>query len=242
MDLSVLEEIGLSKAEIKVYLALLGLGPVRAGPIIKKAGIQSSVFYNAAHNLLDKGLLTYIKKGKIKYYQANNPENIVEYIEEKKKRFEELLPELLLEQKPYDSQTAEVFVGIKGVKAAFMTINKDLKKHDFYYAFIMEEQFKNKEIVNFILRLDNLRHNKGIQARLISNMKYRDFFKRQYTKTKAISLKYTNIDIPMGLAITKNHLLLLTWGESPNAFLISSKELTKRFKIFFEDVWNSSKK
>ena len=40
MDTTILEDLGLKNAEIKVYLALLDLGVAKAGEIIKKSGLQ----------------------------------------------------------------------------------------------------------------------------------------------------------------------------------------------------------
>ena len=41
MNLEILETIGLTKAEIKVYSALLELGSSTTGPIVEKSGASS---------------------------------------------------------------------------------------------------------------------------------------------------------------------------------------------------------
>ena len=43
MDTTSLENLGLTKAEIKVYLALLELGSSKAGAIIKKTNLPSKL-------------------------------------------------------------------------------------------------------------------------------------------------------------------------------------------------------
>jgi len=45
MDTKILEDIGLTHGEIKVYITLLELGSSTAGAILKKAKIQNSVFH-----------------------------------------------------------------------------------------------------------------------------------------------------------------------------------------------------
>jgi len=40
MDVSILEDLGLTQAEIKVYLALLELGSSSAGRILEKSGCK----------------------------------------------------------------------------------------------------------------------------------------------------------------------------------------------------------
>ena len=80
MDESILENIGLSKAEIKIYLALLEIGPSTSGPIIQKSGLQSSVVHRSLKTLLEKGVLTYVKVGKDNNYQATDPKSLVDFI------------------------------------------------------------------------------------------------------------------------------------------------------------------
>lgn len=55
MALEVLEELGLTKSEIKVYLALLELGQSTTGPVVDKAEIASSKIYEILEKLVNKG-------------------------------------------------------------------------------------------------------------------------------------------------------------------------------------------
>src|SRR3989344_661405 len=87
MDTQILEDIGLTNAEIKVYLALLELGSSSAGPVIEKSGLQNSVVHMTLNRLLDKGFVSYYMEGKRTHYQAANPKHLVDYINEKKELF-----------------------------------------------------------------------------------------------------------------------------------------------------------
>ena len=42
MDIKILEELGFSKGEVKVYFALLELGESSIGPVAKKSGVTAS--------------------------------------------------------------------------------------------------------------------------------------------------------------------------------------------------------
>ena len=59
----VLEEIGLSKNEAKIYLTLLRLGNVTATDIIKESGVHRSNVYDVLDSLVKKGCVAYIQKG-----------------------------------------------------------------------------------------------------------------------------------------------------------------------------------
>lgn len=63
MDITVLEDIGLSKSEVKVFVTILELGESKAGKIIEASNLQSSSVYNSINSLINKGFVSYIKKG-----------------------------------------------------------------------------------------------------------------------------------------------------------------------------------
>jgi len=127
MNTQTLENLGFTKGEIKVYLALLELGPSTTTPIIDKSKISSSKVYEILERLKNKGMVSFIKKEKKNIFEAASPERIKDYIFEKKeklkqqeKEFESFLPELLLKETlSKTKQEAAIFKGVKGLNAAF---------------------------------------------------------------------------------------------------------------------------
>ena len=78
----VLERIGLSPNEIKVYLTLNKLGSAKAGKIAKIAEIDRSSCYHSLKSLIEKAIVSYVMIGNIKWFQANDPDSLFEYIKE----------------------------------------------------------------------------------------------------------------------------------------------------------------
>src|SRR3989344_1812727 len=117
MDISILEDIGLTGSEIKVFLTLLELGSSTAGNVVGKSGLQNAVVHRAFHSLIEKGLITYVFEGKIKQYQSIEPKLLLNFIDEKKQKLEKLLPELEAKRKlQKEKPKARIFQGIRGVK------------------------------------------------------------------------------------------------------------------------------
>ena len=85
-DTKLLEDIGLTHGETKVYLALLRLGATKTGLLAKEAGVSSSKVYKILDRLIKKGLVGHVLKGKIKHFKALEPKRIIEYMEEKEKQ------------------------------------------------------------------------------------------------------------------------------------------------------------
>jgi len=84
MDTSILEDVGLTGAEIKVFITLLEVGSSTAGRIVEKSGLQNAVVHRAFHSLANKGLITYVMEGRIKQYQAIEPKLLLNFLDEKK--------------------------------------------------------------------------------------------------------------------------------------------------------------
>ena len=70
MDIKILEEIGLTKSEVKTYLALLEIGSSSTGDIVEKAQVASSKIYEILDKLSQKGLVSFIIKSGVKYFEA----------------------------------------------------------------------------------------------------------------------------------------------------------------------------
>ena len=65
-----LENVGFSPNEIKVYLTLNENGSTKAGRISKLAKIDRSSCYNALKLLQEKGLVSYVMIGQVKWFQV----------------------------------------------------------------------------------------------------------------------------------------------------------------------------
>ncbi|MBP7708145.1 hypothetical protein KA107_00540, partial [Candidatus Pacearchaeota archaeon] len=138
MDEQVLEEIGLTKGEIKVYFTLLKIGTTTTGKIIEKAQISGGKVYVILDKLIKKGLVSFITKEKTKYFQASNPKEILNYIDEKeanlrqkKNKIREQLPSLLslqdLSNKKYETQ---IYLGYNGIKTVIFDVLANLSSKE----------------------------------------------------------------------------------------------------------------
>ena len=88
-----LVKFGLSENESKVYLFLLRQGSSKVNEIYEGTKIQRTFVYEILRNLLEKGLVSYVVKSGIKYFEASNPDKLKEIIEEKKILLDKILPE-----------------------------------------------------------------------------------------------------------------------------------------------------
>jgi len=231
-----LQGLGLNRREILCYTALLELGSSKIGAIVKKTGIPSSKIYEILDKLINRGLVSYVKIGKIKHYQASDPKTLLNYIDEKKKKVEEILPELLLKQKFSKKQSVEMFEGQKALFSLFTDLINDAKSNEQYLIFSINEENKNDAANLFFKNLAVRRKERKLDVRLLKNMEH--YKKEKHTKLK---LKYTEFNLPQGITIFRNIVVILSWVESPIAIKIESETISNQLKEFFLGQWKIAK-
>ncbi len=236
MDTKILEDIGLTQGEIHVYLALLELGSSTAGAILKKANIQNSVFHFNINRLMEKGLVSYIKKGKVRIYTAADPENFLVYMKDKEKQVEKLLPKLKEKQKlAKEKEEVEIFEGIRGIMTLLNILIENTKRGD-EFLFFSADVDNNKEIQRFYKRYDAKRRAKGLVIKGIAPSRLKLLFE----KRKSLQMKYTDI-VPSNTGICNNKMALISWGDNPKGVLIQSKQIVEKQKEFFKSMWEKIK-
>lgn len=245
-----LAEIGLTKSEIATYFALLELGNSTTGPIIKKAGIASGKAYLILDKLLKKGLVTYAIKSGTKYYQAKNPERLLDYMKEKenllKKKEEQLkliIPRLKqeYEEKKY-KPIAEIFEGVKGFKTFYEWILKELKKGDCIDVMMVPSE-ANEKFQAYLLDWNKRRIKLGIKMRIIYNHDCREFgAKRNEMKLTEVKYMKPELETPAWIDIFKDYIITINVHGTPVCFLIRNKESAETYKNYFEFLWKQSSK
>lgn len=242
MDTSILEDLGLTNAEIKVYVAMLELGVTTAGPVIKKTSLQNSVVHMTLQKLVEKGFISFIKKGKVHYYQASDPKNILNFIDEKKKKFEKLLPELLVKQKKVEKQEAEIFEGFKGFKVMQYEAIKDAKPGDEYlfFTFYTKNPKDFDYVFSFYNEFEKERKRRGILVKgiLPNNPAIRELLKERDQR----GLLYVDFPTPQNVSIINDKVLLTPWEDKQVSFLIHSRQLAEGFRKYFYSIWDKYKK
>ncbi|PIN74463.1 hypothetical protein COV18_07465 [Candidatus Woesearchaeota archaeon CG10_big_fil_rev_8_21_14_0_10_37_12] len=240
---TVLEELGLTNAESKIYLELLRLGESKVGEIIKRLPISASNIHDALDKLVKKGLVTFVVKNNIKHYFAPNPKNLNVLLDKQKKKVQEtekelkaLLPRLQsITQLTEKKQDAEVFIGINGLKNSFRKLVEGGKKGQemtFFYTYSKTDVGITHK---FFAKMDIEDIYKNIPMKGICSKEYEPLFKKR--KKSKVHAKFTDWPIPSNIDMYNGKTLITAWTEIPIGFLISSKEITVSFERLFWDVW-----
>jgi len=238
-----LQALGLSEREAKIYLALLELGETTVGPIANKTRIQHAKVYPTLEKLIDKGLVSFVIKLKTKHFQAQNPKLLLNILKEKERSLEEILPKLQQKRKfSKTPQTSTIYEGYKAIKSMFEQILEELNKNSYYYAFAFKDEYLSSPTVSQFLRnIHQKLAEKQVDDRLIANKSIKKEFRKNYSGIRSAKMRFTSINLPLGLMIINNRIINWTWGKRPTAIEIKSEQIAQQYKKFFLEIWKISK-
>ena len=250
MNLEILEKIGLSKAEIKVYIALLSLGSVPSGRIVKETNFRKSTVYESIRRLQEKGLVSYVIKDSIKHFEATGPDRIIDFIQEQKRKLNETENEskkLILElKKGFDilkpHAEAHVLVGIEGFKTMRRDVLRNAKGEHLLIGAISREY---EALPGFFEEWNKQRQKRKIHLRIL----YKESARLQATlKNKSIgkflSSKFLpeEIESPAIINIYGDRVVDVLWKQNyPICFMLINKEISDSYRKYFDYLWKLAK-
>jgi len=249
MNLQILEEIGLTKTEIKIYLALLKLGQTTTTQIVREAEIHASKVYEFLDKLIQKGLVSYVVKSNKKYFSATEPDFLKEFLNEKQNKIKEqeeeiekILPELkAIKKSGEDLIHSEIYEGLKGAKSVYGKILSTLKESETQYI-IGAPKIANEVIEGFLLDWHKKRIKKGIKCKYIYDSNARSYGKvRAEMPLTKVRYLPKNITSPMWIEIFGDYVLI-GHIKKRNAilFLIHDQEIAAGYLDYFHLIWNVS--
>ncbi len=240
-DLDTLMEAGLTKAEAKIYLTLLKNGPLTAGKIVTLSHQHISVTYAALQRLVEKGYVSYIKKGRFSEYFIADPEIFLEKMKSIAQSLEEKLPvwkEYLKLAK--NIATAEVFDGVKAISNIFFQILKNGKKGEVYRIFSFGKEIFYPGFLPIFKRNYAMRKRIGIKTIAISNKSHKEFWDKVEDRAYVnhYNLKLVNFNFPQGIVIFQDNVILFSFTtKEPKVIHIKDAGIADEYKKFFDNLY-----
>ena len=243
MLLEELMELGLSKNEAKVYLALLELGPTTTGPLIKKSRLYRVMVYDTLEHLLQKGLANYSLQRNRKVFQAENPQQIAELLKNKELLAKSVVDQLqkIQTEKPLE-KSALFYEGWKGIKAAQENYFKEMKLGaGGEYLMVGASRSLHKRLDAFFNYFHERRSKLKIPAKLLFNENNWQFgdLKKKYPP---VQVRYmpAKVVTPSWVSMYKDMILIGVAEEEPLAFFIKNKAVAESYRQYFYFMWEQS--
>jgi len=247
----IFEEIGFTKKETAVYLALLALDSASPKDIAKKAEINRTSCYDVLESLMKKGLVSkYKKKGKI-FFQAGDPKKLIGYIERNKEEMtkkmekqqealQEALPELSALINPRSTKPkVQFFEGEKGMREAY---EDTLTSHGDILAYANVETM-HEGLPNFFPKYYERRAKANIHIRAIfpNNTLSRARHEKDGGEDReSVVLDDPDVTYSPEVNIYNDKVLITSWKEKM-AVIVESRELADLQRVMFNQLWKALK-
>jgi len=244
MDTKILEELGLTQSEIKTYITLLEIGSSTAGLILEKSELQNSVVHRALNSLIEKGIINYVIEGKRKIYQATDPENFITFIDNKKKNFMDILPELKQKQNTLkENEIATIYKGKRGIQEVyFKLINQPVSEVKEYLTFGGGVECANFMGMHWWLNMHTKRVENKLPSRQVFDESVRkigkDIESKKLTNVRYLSKEFAQFQETV---IVGDYVAINVFSENAYSFLIKDKKVAQGYKKYFELLWKSGK-
>ncbi len=238
-----LQKMGLSLNEARVYEALLHLGEVNVSKISVKSKVHRRNVYDSLNKLIEKGLAseTFVKGEK--RFKAIDPERLNEIIKEKETALETFLPEMKKLYKSVEPDAeAYFFRGVEGFKNYLQLILE--QKQTVYFigakAFWLDPRLKH-----YLRHFDEERKKRGIQFMHLFDYEVKtqkpEILKLAGKPYKFLPQKYssaTAVDIFGDYVVTFVGVKPGALYEEPLQFVLKSKLLADGYRKFFQFMWD----
>jgi sugar-specific transcriptional regulator TrmB len=117
---TVIQNLGFTPAEVKVYLAALQLGASKVSDIAQRAGLPRTSVQEIIPKLRKEGLINPITRQNHKFWIAENPDKLIISLKEKQVALQAVLPELhSLRYETGVKPTVKTYIGIEEVRKIF---------------------------------------------------------------------------------------------------------------------------
>lgn len=139
-----------------------------------------------------------------------------------------------------DKKAINVFTNKKKFFDYYSSLEKNIKRGDFYYAFAFQNEYQSEDIKKYLRTFHLKLSQKSIDDRAIFDKKIEAIAKRNYSDNKNIQIKFKDFHIPVGLVVMRDRILQLGWKPEPFIIEIKNKFLLKYYYDFFMENWNSN--
>lgn len=238
-----LEQLGFSRSEAKVYLALLEVGPTTAGEIIKKCGLHRNIVYESLNKFLDRKLVSETLKGGKKFFTPLDPSIILRQEKQKLEIAENLMPRLVGKLKK-EQQQIIIYEGSQEYRDFQYEKIKQMPEKGTYYVIGAAKHWFSFMGGDFYAKYEGERLERKIKVKVL-------YYREQYEKNRKLMLERRLADWRVIGEDLETPAYTIIWPDSINIAIFSeplinieikNKEVVEAYLNYFNLLWKLGKK
>ena len=244
MPLDILEGLGLTHNEAKLYEALVNLGTSSIEAIALEASVHRRNAYDSVEKLIKRGLATEEFVSGRRYVRAINPSRLLDIVKEKELAVQEALPSLQEKfARKVQKEEAVIYRGMEGFKNYLRDI---LEVNEPVYFIGAKAFWLDPRLKYVVPKFDAQRIKQGIHfkhifdhevktmAKGILNLRLNEskFFPPEYSTPTAIDIFGDHVVCFYG--VKAGYL-----GDAPVQFTMKSKNIADGYRTYFDFMWKN---
>ncbi len=237
-----LKKLGFTQNEVKIYLALLRFGKMKAGDLIKETSLQRSVVYGGLEKLSHRNLISKTVSRGVAIYLVNDPEALVYESEQQTFLAKKIAQELKEKQQVKDREVivyegedivkrvADKYLSVKAGSTIYFLgpskfgVQTNLEKYWQYYHTKRVEKGINCRIL----------YEQSTDSKIVENRNTLPLCEARYIPI--------NTEIPLSFIISDDMVSMIVPTEHPPlAFMIKSSKTAEGLKKYFDYLWAQGK-
>jgi HTH-type transcriptional regulator, sugar sensing transcriptional regulator len=229
--------LGVDEKEAKIYLAALEVGSSPVSEIAEKARMNRVTAYGILEKLVQKGMMSFMIKRKMKYFHATDPELLLKEYQKRIRDLEKALPDLkrLYGETPHPK--VSYYEGVDGIKTIY---------HDTLMA--------QTEILNFCNSREIREFWPGYDDEYVAERVKRKIYLRGIAPDDRLGQKVRAADAEMlreirliprarynfsnDINIYDNKVAIISFRYEPIGMIIENAEIADTQRIIFQTVWD----
>ncbi|MFW5746092.1 MAG: TrmB family transcriptional regulator [Nanoarchaeota archaeon] len=237
-----LSEIGLTRLESDVYIALLESGERTAGKIAQNTGIHRRNVYDCLERMLQKGMVTVRKENNRALYSITDPNMILTRLQQRSQEFKEILPVLQAKfEATTDSREILFFRGTLGIRQMFedqLSVGKEI---------LIQATTRDVSSIlsHFFPRYNRIRKEERIPIRMLFDSDGSDLPGEKGQALHEIEdlplcqVRYIEglNKTPMAQYVYDETVAIVVWSTNPIGIMIRQKEVAEAFRSSFGIMW-----
>lgn len=237
---SLLRSIGLNDSEAAVYLASLETGPAQPQLLVKKSGFSRPATYLAIEQLVRKGLMSSVQKGKRYLYSAEPPERLVHFgrtrIEDMNVKIgevESVIDNLRLLQKG-ERPTVKFFEGPEGLKAILrdLVASKPESTEEIANIDALYRVFTGKELQEAQKILDKSKaKGRALLSGKVSSV-------RENIEAKLLPKE---LEFDGDLLVYGDKVAMVSYTDRIMGVVVENPAMAQTYRVLFELAWRGAK-
>lgn len=239
-----LQSTGLTEKEAKIYLAMLELGEDTVQNISARAKVNRPTTYLIIDNLIKKGLCSLSKISGTAKYTAENPVNLLQFINSEKENLnkKEVLAKNLIKNLgllPKPNKNNESFIKYFSGKRGMVAMRNDMFKDEGVSVRMLYSLDNYQKTFNAAERdeMHAMRIGKKIFAKILYTSNKLNIKNNKSLQAKKIDKKYV---VGADIAIYGSKIRLASF-DGLNGVVINNKKIADSLSALFDMAWISSK-